>query len=169
MIPAFPKIQASTAAEVCAHVHLMSDARKLLGDGMGPREFLNVLIENKRYLDGIDFLAQALPPREGIWWGCLCMQHALGDALSPPDRAAAVAAVRWVMEPSPENRTAAKAPAGACDPMSPAGALAGAAAGAGAKSVARAVKIASLKSENAAQAQRSYLELGVEIAEGKFL
>src|SRR5579864_2694697 len=98
---------------------------------MDPAQFVNALIENKKYIDAIDFMAHALPVREGIWWGCLCMQHAVGDRLSPPERVAAAAVVRWVMQPTEETRTAARAPAEAADPLSPAGALAMAAYQAG--------------------------------------
>jgi hypothetical protein len=38
---------------------------------------------------GIDFIAHALPAREAVWWGCLCLQHACGSNLSPADKAPA--------------------------------------------------------------------------------
>src|SRR6202166_4505677 len=120
-------IQAATAAEICANFDLAGAAKKLLRDGMTPQEFVTVLVENKRFLEAIDFMAHALPVRETIWWGCLCMQHALGDNLTPVDKAAAMAAVRWIEQPTEENRTAAMAPADAAGPSSPAGTLARAA------------------------------------------
>jgi hypothetical protein len=183
------KISAATAAEICAHFQLKDEAKKLLREGMDPQTFVAALIENKKFLDAMDFLAHALPVREGIWWGCLCMQHALGDNLSPPDRAAATAAVQWLFQPTEENRAAAKAPAAAAGPMSPAGALAMAASLTGGSmhppefpfkppppfapqgAVAQAVKVASLKGEPAAIAktQRSYVELGIQVAEGRFV
>jgi hypothetical protein len=172
------KIQAATAAEVCANFDLDVEAKPLLRDGMKPHEFLAALTEQKKFVEAIDFMAHALPVREGIWWGCLCMQHAVGDRLSPPERAAATAVVRWVMQPTEETRTAAKAPAEAADPLSPAGALAMAAYQAGggapgaiasAKSIARAIKLASIKAERIAKMQECYLELGMEIAEGRLI
>jgi hypothetical protein len=150
---------------------------------------LAVLMENKKYVDAIHFMAHALPMREGIWWGCLCMQHACGDGLNPPERAAATAAVQWVMQPTEENRRAAKAPADAAPPPSVAGALAMAAFLTGgsilppnlpptppapfaaAKAIALAVTLASIKTEQAkiARMQRSYVELAIEIAEGRLI
>lgn len=181
------KIRAATAAEVCASFPLDGEAKKLLREGMTPREFVSALIAHKKNVAAIDFMAHALPARECIWWGCLCMQHAVGDNLAPGDRAAATAAVTWVMQPTEANRTAAKAPADAGDPMSPAGALAAAANQTGgsmfppelpfkahppfapAQAVARAVKLASLKAGDAVRAkvQRAYVELALEIAEGR--
>jgi len=171
------KIQAATAAEICLRYDVPMDARALLRDAMTPREFLEVLAGAKRYVQGIDFLAHALPPREGIWWGSLCLQHARGEALYPAERAAWVAALRWVIQPTGENQAAAQAPAGAAGVMSPAGALAWAAVGGiepgpygPAATVARAVKLASSQCSAVGiiEAQRSYLELGIGVAEGKY-
>jgi hypothetical protein len=170
------KVTAATAEEVCLRFDVQREAKALLTTGMGPMEFLEALAANKLYADGIDFLAHALPAREGIWWGCLCLQHACGDALTPVERAACIAAVRWIMQPTEENRSAAKAPASAAGMSSPAGALATAASGglapgpfAPAKAVSIAVKLAALKSPPAGivQTQRSYLKLGVRVAAGK--
>jgi hypothetical protein len=155
---------------------------------MKPREFVEALLENKKYIEAIDFMAHALPLRECMWWGCLCMQHALGDDLSPPDRAAATAAIQWLTKPVEENRVAAKAVAAAAGSMSPAGALAMACGLTGGSihppelpfkppppfaahgAVARAVKLASIKCEPATivTAQRSYVELAIRVAEGRF-
>ena len=155
---------------------------------MSPAEFVAALIEQQKYVDGMDFMAHALPPREGIWWGCLCMQHAIGAGLAGPDKAAARAAVQWVMRPTEENRAAAS-PAEGAPPPSVAGALARAANQTGgnvnppgmppkapapyapAAAVAMAVKLASTKSEpaNMLKTQRSYVELGIEVAKGRFL
>ncbi|MBZ5592397.1 MAG: hypothetical protein LAP39_09180 [Acidobacteriia bacterium] len=171
------KVNAATAAEVCQRYEVQREARALLRDGMGPFQFLEAVAGKKLYVDGIDFLAHALPAREGIWWGCLCLQHACGDTLTPAERNACIAAVRWVSQPTEENRLAAKAPADGVGMSSPAGALALAAHGglpppgpfAPAKAVAMAVKLAALKSPPAAMidTQRSYLQLGVSVAAGK--
>jgi uncharacterized protein DUF6931 len=183
------KITATTAAEVCANFALEKEAQQLLRDGISPRDFVAALIENKRHVDAIDFLAHALPVREGIWWGCLCMQHSMGDNKPPPDKAAATAAVEWLMRPSEENRAAAKALALTADPVSPAGALAMAVSLTGGsiyppelpfkapppfaseKAVARAVKLASIKCAPAkiAKTQRSYVELAIQVAEGRLI
>jgi hypothetical protein len=168
------KIQAATAAEICASLTLKPDVKELLREGMVPQEFVAALIEKKKHIEAIDFMAHALPAREGLWWGCLCMQHACGDNLSPPERAAATAAVQWIMHPTEENRAAAKQPAETAGAASPAGALAMAASQTGAasaKAVAMAVKIASTKAEpiKMAATQRSYVDLAIEVAEGRLI
>jgi hypothetical protein len=155
---------------------------------MPPRTFLEALLSRKEYVVGIDFLSHALEPRDAVWWGCLCLQHALGSALSDSDKAACKAAVRWVFAPTEENRAAAKAPADASGVASPAGGLAGAATLTGgsiappksppmppppfapAKAVASAIKLATTKADpvRIAETQKLYLQLGINIAEGRF-
>jgi hypothetical protein len=156
---------------------------------MTPQEFAGALIENKKCVDGIDFMAHALPAREGVWWGCLCMQHAVGETLSAAERMAATATVQWVLQPTEENRAAARASAEGAGAGSAAGALAmavsltgGSAAPpnapfkppppfASAKAVAMAVKIASTKADpaNMAKVQRCYVELALDVAKGKLI
>jgi hypothetical protein len=175
-----PKITAATAAEVCARFQPPREAAELLKEGMTPREFVDALLERKLYVAGIEFMAHALPPREGIWWGCLCMQHAYGESLTPADRAAAIAAVQWVVRPGEDTRTTARTPAEGAGPMSAAGALAAAAFQtaatpadpfASAKSVAKAVKLSSIKCPpvQIPDTQRALLELGLGVAEGRFI
>lgn len=170
------KIHAQTAAEICANLTLKDDVKELLQAGMNPQQFVAALLEKKKHIDAIDFMAHALPAREGIWWGCLCMQHACGENLSPSERAAATAAVQWILNPTEQNRAAAKAPAEAAGPASPAGAVAMAASQADgsiapAKAIAMAVKIASTKADpvKIAPMQRSYVELAIEVAEGRLI
>ena len=183
------EISPSSAAEICARFVLDQNARPLLLEGMGTRQFVESLVENKRYRAAIDFMAHALPARQAIWWGCLCLQHAMGDKLTELDKSAAAAAVRWVLQPTEENRIAAKAPAEKAGYSSAAATLARAANWTGgslgppdmpplppgpfmpAEAVATAIKFATVKVEPSKMVgtQRLFVELGVEIAEGRHL
>lgn len=96
------------AAEVCARFEMPQRARTLLKPEMTGKDFLDVLLKNGHTVPGIDFIAYALKPREAVWWGCLCMQHACGDRLRGAEKEAARAAVMWVMQPTEPNRAAAK-------------------------------------------------------------
>jgi hypothetical protein len=183
------KIEAATAAEICARFLASKDACALLREGMAPGPFIEALVAKKQYIAGIDFLAHALPPREGVWWGCLCFQHACGNAMSMVDKGAATAAVQWVLQPSDKTRGAAKVQGEAAGPASVAGVLAMAAYQSGpgfgpaggppipappfgvAKSVANAVKLACTKCDPSRmiETQKSFLELGIGIAAGRFI
>jgi len=182
----FAKINVSTASEICARFELKQEAQPLLRDEIAPREFVEALAANRQYLAGIDFMAHGLPPREAIWWGCLCLQHASGDNLSELDKAACRAAVKWVLEPFEENRLAAKEPAEKAGQGCPAGALAAAShqtedqlslsdpgrkpSFAPARLVTGAIKLASTKADPSriVDTHRLFLELGVGVADGRF-
>ena len=162
-----------TAAEICSRFDLPTDAWSLVEEEMGPREFVEALMANKKYVAGIDFIAHALATREAVWWGGLCFQHAFGDNVAVPDKIACRAAIQWVLDPSEENRAKAKAPADAAGPASAAGRLAMAVHQTGAsdpfapaKAVAGAVKLASTASEpvKIIDTQRLFFELGIDIA-----
>lgn len=182
------KIKAATAAEVCTTFTLDAEALPLLKNGMPPRDFLEALLAQKQYVAAIDFLAHALAPRDSIWWGCLCLQHALGSTLSDADKAACKAAVRWILAPTEENRATAGAPAEVAGPATPSGGLASAAFRTGgsiappkyppippkpfapAKAVSLSVKLSSTKAEPAriSETKKLYVEMGMALAEGRF-
>jgi len=172
-------MQAVTAAVICALYNVNKEARALLREGMTPADFLAALMAQRQYVNAIEFMAHALSMRAAVWWGCLCLQHACGENLTPPDRAALLAATVWVVWPTEAYRAAAEAPAQAAGAASAAGALALAASVAGAsgpvpmppaQAVSNAVKLATLKGELAriADTQRLYAELGIGVAEGRF-
>jgi len=181
------KVNAS-ASEVCARFYLDDKVRKLLQPGMAPREFIDLLLERKQYLDAMDFIAHALPAQDAIWWGCLCLQHVSGEKLEPWEKQAAKSAVQWLLEPSEANRVAAKRPADVLGPASPAGALAAATHQTGGsigppdgpvipptpystnRAVALSVKVGSTKGDPSRTpiTQRSLVELGIGVAEGRF-
>lgn len=181
-------VNASTAVEICRHFYLSGEGRQCLREDMGPREFAKALLANKRFIEGIDFVAHALPVRVSVWWGCLCFQHTSGDRFTAHEMAACRAAVQWVLQPTEENRMAAKAPAEITVLPTVAGALASAVYQAGgnaspsgappqpsdafayAKAVAMAVKLASMKGEpvGMAERQRQFVELGMSVAEGRY-
>lgn len=183
------KVQAATAGDVCAHFYLPVEILERTRRPISPREFLDSLIKSKHYLVGIDFMAHALPPREAIWWGCLCLQHACSEKLSPPEKAACKSAMEWVMQPTEENRVFAQKESEQLGIALPAGALAGAAGQTGgntappnfpptppppyapAKLVAMAVKIAATKGDPAKMPlnHQLFVELGIAVAEGRYL
>ena len=107
---------------------LILTSRRIASSSLGLRAAAGicskVLLKNKQYQVGIDFLAYALPVREAIWWGCLYLQHVGGSGTSGAERAANTATVYWVLDPVGNNRVAAKSPARAAGPGTPAGALA---------------------------------------------
>jgi len=181
------KVKAGKAAEICKHLELKEESRPLLRDQITPPQFLDALLSDRQYRSAIDFLAHGLPPREAVWWGCICLEHVNRAKWSPEEKAACKAAVQWVLDPNDENRQAAKAPGEAAGLGTPAGSLALAASWTGgsltapnlppvppgpylpAKGVAAAVGLAAVKGDplKIADTQRLFVELGIGVAEGR--
>jgi hypothetical protein len=110
------------AGEICQAFALSPPAQELLGDGlMNPWQFLRLLMEKAQYPDAAQFLAHALPSREGTWWGCLCARQAHGAKPPPPAEAALQAAEKWVRSGIDEDRRAAFPAAEAAGVGTPAG------------------------------------------------
>jgi hypothetical protein len=94
--------------DLCERAKVGEDAKALLKDEHTPRQFLELLIGKELFLDAIRFLAYALPKREAVGWGCLCIRHSLGTQDASKISETQVAAERWVSDPDEGNRRAAK-------------------------------------------------------------
>jgi hypothetical protein len=184
------KVKAALAAEICARYEPRDDARPLLSPTATPREFLEALEAREQHASALSFLAHALPPREAVWWGCLCLRQASAAALPPAEADALRSAAEWVLEPNEERRRTAEKLAEGAGVGTASGCLATAVGWTGgslsppdpripvvapgphlpAKGVAGAVLLASVRAEptRIAGLQRSFVELGVGVAEGRF-
>lgn len=98
----------ATLRDLCERAKLEDEAKALLKDDLTPRQFLELLIGKELFLDAIRFLAYALPKREAVGWGCLCVRHSLGTQEASKISEAHVAVEKWVSNPAEENRRAAK-------------------------------------------------------------
>lgn len=148
MNPAPPAKPARLAADVAKPVSLSAKAKALLTPALTPRQYFDALAAAALQEDAIRFLALALPKREAVWWGCVCLKDAVPPppvaAQSPargraapapppptppadPAARAAAAAELWTKDPSEPNRRAAGAAADAAGYDTPPGLLAAAA------------------------------------------
>ncbi len=96
---------------LCERAKLGEGAKALLKDEHTPRQFLELLIGKELFLDAIRFLAFALPKREAVGWGCLCVRHSLGTEEAAKISETQVAVERWVSNPDEGNRRTAQAAA----------------------------------------------------------
>jgi len=57
------------------HRHLLVRLEAILGlrPAPGGRAMVRLVGGEELYPDAVDFLAHALPKREAVWWGCLCL------------------------------------------------------------------------------------------------
>lgn len=182
------KVKATTAAEICGRFELAPESKPLLEPKASPREFLDALVSSRHFPTAIRFLAHALPPREAVWWGSLCVKHVSDGALPAPETEALKAAVVWVLEPTEKSRQAAEVPSRASGRQSSAGLLATAVTWTGgtlapplprvppvlpgpwlpARGVLGAVLLAATRGKaGVEETQRLFVEVGVGVAEGR--
>lgn len=106
---------------------LSPDAEGLLSDSPEPAELIAALVQRELWSDALQLLAQALPHRLAVWWGCLCAWHASAKSeLADVDRRALESAGRWVLEPNEQHRAVAARLANHDALNRPAGCLVGA-------------------------------------------
>ena len=95
------------------HMRLPPGCRPLVDEGLPPGALSARLHALGLLREQLAFLAYALPEREAVWWGCMCVLHATPTELAPEQRHALALAQDWVRQPSEarrlENRAAAKA------------------------------------------------------------
>ena len=99
------------ASEVAKPLSLSDKAVQLLTPSITPRQFFDVLLNAPLPDDAIRFLAAALPKREAVGWGVLCIKSVLPKPSEPAAAKALALAEIWVKDPSEANRQAAGAAA----------------------------------------------------------
>jgi hypothetical protein len=106
----YKKLAAKTAQEVYEAYSVKPEpaAKAYLKPEQSPGEFSEALIAAGEDREAVNFLAFALPRREGTWWACLAARSTLGENNEEPsDPATLQAAEAWVYKPNDENRRAA--------------------------------------------------------------
>jgi len=98
---------AKSAKELCGIAGLGEEAIALLRNGMPQREYMDALIEQKRFPDAVRFLAHALPKREAVWWAWVCARRAAGPNPAPAVKKSLEATEKWLVQPNEENRRSA--------------------------------------------------------------
>ncbi len=94
--------------KICEDIKLGDPARELLDDELTPKAYFDLLAQNGLDDDAIRFIARWMPKREAVWWGCLCAWSVCRPDPSEEVDAALKAAVRWVQDPSEDNRQATR-------------------------------------------------------------
>jgi Family of unknown function (DUF6931) len=109
------------ASEVCSHFTSGDAARRLLTPDLTAGKYLELLIQNKQYIDAVRVLAYALPIRDAITWANSCARQASEPNPAEKLSAALDAVDKWLAEPSDDNRRAAMKAAEQAEFSTPAG------------------------------------------------
>jgi hypothetical protein len=94
------RVKHATAAAVAPLADLEPPAAALLTPQADPSQFHEQLVDRKLWIDAIRFLAQALPPREAVFWALQCVRE---TAKEPSDGQMLAIAERWVKAPSDDG------------------------------------------------------------------
>jgi hypothetical protein len=152
-----------------------------------PSQAADALMQGGHHMAALKLLAWALPRREAVWWAAEFVAGHLDEKAAPEEKAALVAAHRWVVGQTEEDRRAAEAAAAAVDYGTPAGQAAIAACWSGGslappkmavvpppehllpKAAANAVMLSVLQGEpkKAGEKFRAALALAGDVADGK--
>jgi len=116
-----PEAVISNVPQICAVSELGEGATALARDGLSPRAYMNLLMENNHFPDAVRFLAHVLPKREAVWWGWVCARRSAGA--EPPEKVKVSldATEKWIAQPTEDHRRAAMEAARKADLSTPAG------------------------------------------------
>jgi len=108
------KVVSDKASDVVAGEDISSASLKLLEDDMSPEEYIRALSGGGSYMDAIRVMSRTLPPREAVWWACVCARQSASVRKDKSEIAALKAAESWVYKPSEKNRLKAFERANEC-------------------------------------------------------
>lgn len=91
-----------------ARIHYSPDMR--------PDDLINKLCEAGLWQDAITVASCTLPPREAVWWACVCARKMTSITDNAAEISALQSAETWVYKPNDDNRKKAFELAQASDP-----------------------------------------------------
>ena len=96
--PASSKLRPLPRPILVRHLRLPSTQERSLDWQAPPAGLLDQLCARGLVAEALRMLAYALPEREAVWWGCMCVAHTAGRC-AMVEREALDAAEAWVWDP----------------------------------------------------------------------
>ena len=108
--PPIAEVAATSLSVVaaCSYLELADGVIEVAKEKENEDDVIQTLSDQEQYLDALRVRAFLLPKRDSVWWGCVCVQDEIIEDLDEPQNAALQAAIRWVTDPSEENRRLAE-------------------------------------------------------------
>ncbi len=177
----------STTATICSRYPIGDEAKALLREDQSPREFLDALRDAGLRIDALRLVAHVFPRRSAVWWGVLCLER-WTEPQTPAAQKALESARNWVLQPDDNHRRAAMPAVELAGLDSPAGSLSAATYFSGGsvappelppspppEHVTAELVFASLVAAGSSEPEQAedrfdaFLDLAVELTEGKHL
>jgi len=94
------------AHELVVDLKLSEDGRKLLLPDMSVVDYFDALVKARQFPDAVRVVARAMTSKQAVWWGVLCIWATARPQPAVMLEAAVHAVVKWLREPTDENRRA---------------------------------------------------------------
>lgn len=116
MIGNWKKITAERAGDLVSEDELDAKSKPMFDPEGRPDILIGNLADAQVWNDAVKLAARTLPPREAVWWACVCARKMASIVDSPAEMSALQSAETWVFKPNDENRKKAFELAQASDP-----------------------------------------------------
>ncbi|MGR5211310.1 DUF6931 family protein [Vibrio rotiferianus] len=103
----YKKIPYQTAEQILPRFQASDEAKALLDEETSINDVIQSLTDKELFNDLVQFLTHALPVREAIWWGALCLNQR-NEEWSPLQKQSVDTCMAWVRSPSEELRRKAE-------------------------------------------------------------
>ena len=117
-MPAMTKLS-GTPEGLAECLSVLPDAAALVQQSTDPADALQRLCDAGQLIGAVRLCAHALPPREAVWWACMCADHTAPADLAEADQRVRAASEQWVRRPSDDARRTAMDLARAAGLVSP--------------------------------------------------
>lgn len=104
MTNANPPAHKPGALELSRQAQLKVPATDLLKDSQSAGHFAELLVSHQLWMAAINYMAHAIPPREGIWWAWYSIRKVAAPDMPPDQVDALKLAETWIAQPTEENR-----------------------------------------------------------------
>ncbi len=100
--------KATNAKELAQFAMLKPPATDYLAEAKSAQHYAEILVAKGHWMPALNYLAHAMPSREGVWWAWYCARKAHSKDQQPETQHALGLAEKWIAQPTEENRQIAK-------------------------------------------------------------
>ncbi len=96
------------AQELAKLASLKPPATDYLPQAQNAQHYADLLVQNGQWMSALNYMAHAIPAREGVWWAWYCARKAHANDQDPGVVHALGLAEKWIASPNEENRQIAQ-------------------------------------------------------------
>lgn len=104
MIGNWKKVTADRAGDLVTEDELDEQSRSMFDPEGRPDALVRDLAGAQLWSDAVKLASRTLPPRESVWWACVCARKMASINDNPEEMSALQSAESWVYKPNDENR-----------------------------------------------------------------